>query len=108
MGKVEQAQVMVRVAATPKLEIRLGYFDIYPYVYEDIYEFVKPSDRREMGALLDEECCEAIAYVKLDTKTLCEIYDRLSIQFAEECKRLNKECDELSSRECECAHGENS
>ena len=95
MAKKEKLQVMVHVIATPKLELRLGYFEQYEYVYEDIYDYVEPSERREIGSLLTEEDNEAVAYVKIDTKTLCEIYDKLSIQYAEECRRLNDECDEL-------------
>lgn len=86
---------MVKAVATPRLEIRFGYWDIYPYVYEDIHDYISPGERREIGSLLDEQDSEAITYVKIDTGELCEIYDMLSEQYATECKRLNDECDEL-------------
>lgn len=95
MVKHKKLQVKVKVLATPKLEIRFGYSDIYEYIYEDIYDYISPNERRDMGSLLDEENPEAITWVKIDTNDLCEIYDRLSEQYATECNRLNKECEEL-------------
>jgi hypothetical protein len=97
MARNKKIQVAVRVLATPKLEIRFGYFMQYEYVYEDIYEYLDPKERRELGSMLSEEVPEFIAYVRIESKKLCEIYDKLALQYAEECARLNNECEELSS-----------
>lgn len=94
----KKMQVKVRAYITPKLELRLGYFDNYEYVYEDIYDYVPPDERRSIGNLMTSEDEYVVTYVTMEAQDLCEVYDKLSIQYSEECKRLNDECEELHNK----------
>jgi hypothetical protein len=89
-------QVRVRMVATPQIEYRYAYWDIYPYVYVDIIDIIPEKDRCDLETLFeeilleysDQQILEFDVVAVVETENFIKIQDRLNIELSKECLRL--------------------
>jgi hypothetical protein len=89
-------QVRIRMVATPQIEYRYAYWDIYPYIYVDVRDIIPEKDRYDLESLFeetllefsDQENLEFDVVAVVETENFIKIQDRLNIELSKECLRL--------------------
>ena len=89
----KELAVRVRMVATPQVEYRYAYWDIYSEIYVLVDEYINKDDKRDMEKLFKESLKEFPGQpldvnVFIGLKDFIDISDDLVIKLSEECARL--------------------
>ena len=91
----KELAVRVRMVATPQVEYRYAYWDIYSEIYVLVDKYINNGDKRDMEKLFKESLKEfpdqpLDVTVLIGLQDFIDISDKLVVKLSEECKRLKE------------------